>query len=66
MNPILFVLLGIFFYFFTISALIDAYKENNNSRIITGALSILFGTIFIILRTIRYKKEIRKAKTDQT
>ena len=66
LNPVLFVLLSLFFYFFSINALLDAYKQNNNSKIITGALMLFIGTIYILLKIFRYKKEIRKEKIDET
>ena len=61
-NPVLFVLLSVFFILFTIIELRDAYKENDRFKMMQQGILFLAGTIYIILRFVRYRKEMQKEK----
>jgi hypothetical protein len=61
-TPVLFVLLSVFFVLFTIIELRDAYKENDRFKMMQQGILFLAGTIYIILRFVRYRKEMQKEK----
>ena len=61
-TPVLFVLLSVFFILFTIIELRDAYKENDRFKMMQQGILFLAGTIYIILRFVRYRKEMQKEK----
>jgi hypothetical protein len=64
-TPVLFVLLSFFFIFFTIIELLDAYKENGRFKMMQQGILFLAGTIYIILRFVRYRKERQKEEVNQ-
>ena len=61
-TPVLFVLLSVFFILFTVMTLLDAFKGNDRSKMIQQSILFLAGTIYIVLKIVRYKKEMQKEK----